>query len=110
RGSRCHLARRGARSPGAACAHHRNRVRAGARAAAPAPRPSTRACYVKHARSVAAFCWDFVVGDDWRLASGVILALGSTVVVQRLDLPAWWLLPVALVLLLADSVRRAVRR
>ena len=27
------------------------------------------------------FVWDFVVGDDWRIAVGVVIALGLTAVV-----------------------------
>ena len=28
-------------------------------------------------RAFAAFWWDFVVGDDWRIAAGVVVASGS---------------------------------
>ena len=55
------------------------------------------------------FWWDFVVGDDWRIAVGVVLALGATAAVAATDEPAWWLLPLAVVLLLYASLRRAAR-
>jgi hypothetical protein len=35
-------------------------------------------------KAVARFCWDFVVGDDWRIAAGVVavLAAGAIVVAR----------------------------
>ena len=51
--------------------------------------------------------WEFVVGDDWRVALGVVVILSATAVVAALDLPAWWLSPVATVAILYRSVRRA---
>jgi predicted ABC-type sugar transport system permease subunit len=60
-------------------------------------------------RGFAAFWWDFVVGDDWRLAAGVVLALAATAALSRTDVPSWWLLPVAVAGLLGTSLRRAVR-
>jgi hypothetical protein len=53
--------------------------------------------------------WDFVVGDDWRIAAGVILALGVTAVVAGAAVAAWWILPLATLLMLAVSVWRASR-
>jgi uncharacterized membrane protein len=55
------------------------------------------------------FWWDFVVGDDWRVAIGVIAALGLSELLVKESLPAWWLLPLAVVALLAASLRSAVR-
>ena len=40
------------------------------------------------------FLWDFVVGDDWRTAVGVALALGVTAVAAGAGLTAWWIMPV----------------
>ena len=53
--------------------------------------------------------WDFVVGDDWRTAFGVVLALGVTALVAETSLSAWWIMPLAVLLLLALSIRRAAR-
>jgi hypothetical protein len=61
-------------------------------------------------RSLARFWWDFVVGDDRRLAAGLAVALALTWLLERYDVSAWWLLPVAVGLLLAESVRRESRR
>jgi hypothetical protein len=65
---------------------------------------------VRWIRSFLAFWYDFVVGDDWRVAVGVVLALGATAgLVHAAGVNAWWLLPVAVVALLALSLRRAVK-
>jgi hypothetical protein len=53
------------------------------------------------------FIWEFVVGDDWRIAVGVIIALAVTALVAGANVPAWWILPVAVAALLAVSVWRA---
>ncbi len=50
-------------------------------------------------KTLARFLWDFVVGDDWRIAAGVVVALAITVAVGT-----WWLLPLAVASLLAVSV------
>jgi len=53
--------------------------------------------------------WEFVVGDDWRTALGVVLALALTALLAQAALSAWWVMPPAVVGLLALSVRRAAR-
>jgi hypothetical protein len=55
------------------------------------------------------FVWDFVVGDDWRIAVGVAIALGVTALVAGTSLSAWWILPVCVAGVLALSLRRAAR-
>ena len=52
------------------------------------------------------FVWDFVVGDDWRIAVGVVLALAVTAILAG-SIAAWWVMPVAVAALLAFSVWRA---
>lgn len=62
--------------------------------------------------TVAAFLrgvWDFIVGDDWRTALGVVVALGITALVAQAGSSAWWVMPVAVLLLLALSIMRAAR-
>jgi thiamine transporter ThiT len=62
-------------------------------------------------RSFLAFWYDFIVGDDWTVAVGVVAALALTAALAHLaHLPAWWLLPLAAVALLAFSLRRAIRQ
>jgi hypothetical protein len=61
-------------------------------------------------RTFAAFWWNFLVGDDWRLTAGLLLAIASTVFLSRTGVPAWWLVPAAAALLLRGSLRRATRK
>jgi hypothetical protein len=61
-------------------------------------------------RAFAAFCYDFVIGDDWLIAVGVVIGLAVTYWLSRTAVPAWWLLPVLLVLLLPLSLWRETRR
>jgi len=56
-----------------------------------------------------AFWYDFIVGDDWRVAVGVIIALALTYTVGRTSIPAWWILPAAVVVLLPLTLWRVVR-
>jgi hypothetical protein len=53
--------------------------------------------------------WDFVVGDDWVVALGVVSAIVATALVATSTVAAWWVLPLGVVALLADSLRRAAR-
>ncbi len=55
------------------------------------------------------FLWDFVVGDDWRIAAGVVVALGVTALIAGTSVAAWWVLPLAVALLLGGSVWHATR-
>jgi len=57
-----------------------------------------------------AFWWNFVVGDDWRVALGIVVALGLTWVIADAGGNPWWLLPVAVVLVLAGSLWRVTRQ
>jgi hypothetical protein len=53
--------------------------------------------------------WDFVVGDDWRAALGVVISLGFTALLADSGVGAWWVMPVAVIVLLGWSIRRAAR-
>jgi hypothetical protein len=53
--------------------------------------------------------WTFVVGDDWRSAVGVTVALALTALLATTSIAAWWVMPVAVGLLLWMSIRRAAR-
>jgi tryptophan-rich sensory protein len=61
-------------------------------------------------RAFAAFCYDFVIGDDWRVAVAVVAGLAVTWAVSTTTVPAWWIAPVAVAVLLPYSLRRVVPR
>lgn len=60
-------------------------------------------------KRVALAIWIFIVGDDWRVALGVVAAIAITGLLATSTIAAWWVLPIAVVALLADSLRRAAR-
>lgn len=51
--------------------------------------------------------WSFIVGDDWVTAIGVVAALGITALIAGAGVAAWWVMPAAVLGLLALSLRRA---
>ena len=60
-------------------------------------------------RAFGAFWYDFVIGDDWLVAAGVVLGLAGTYGLHRAGVTAWWLLPLVLVVLLPVSLSRAAQ-
>lgn len=64
---------------------------------------------MRRVRAFAFEVWDFIVGDDWRNAVAVVVALGLTAVLADSGVAAWWVMPVAVPLLLWLSVRRVMR-
>jgi hypothetical protein len=61
-------------------------------------------------RALAAFWYDFVVGDDWLLAVAVAVGLAATYGLAQAGWAAWWLLPAVLAVAIPVSLWRAVRR
>ena len=59
--------------------------------------------------AIGRFWWDFVVGDDWRVAAGVVGALAAVALLAHWQIAAWWVVPGAVVGLLVLSLRRAAR-
>jgi hypothetical protein len=55
------------------------------------------------------FWWDFVIGDDWLVAVLVAAGIGATAALAHASVTAWWLLPLAVLLVLWLSLRRAIR-
>jgi hypothetical protein len=65
---------------------------------------------MNHLRTFGAFWYDFIVGDDWRIAVSVIAALGATAaLVHGAHVHAWWLLIVVVIAGLATSLWIATR-
>jgi membrane protein implicated in regulation of membrane protease activity len=55
------------------------------------------------------FWYDFIVGDDWLIAVGIVAAIALTALIADQGLDAWWVMPLAVIALLAGSLRRALR-
>jgi hypothetical protein len=75
---------------------------------APASAAPQRRTLSARLKSFGAACWEFVIGDDWVAAAGVVIGLLGTWGLHTAGAAAWWLLPLLLVVLLPVSLERAV--
>jgi hypothetical protein len=57
----------------------------------------------------ARFWWDFLVGDDWRVGAGIVVAFGLTALLAATSIPAWWVLPLGVAAVLWLSLSRVAR-
>ena len=64
---------------------------------------------MKYVRTFAVFWWNFIVGDDWRVAVGVAVGLGLSALLAHRGIAAWWVLPATVALVLRASLGRATR-
>jgi hypothetical protein len=64
---------------------------------------------VKYVVQFFRFWYDFIVGDDWRIAAAVVAAIGLTALIAHRGINAWWLMIVAVIAVLVGSVRRGAR-
>jgi hypothetical protein len=64
----------------------------------------------RRVRAFLAFLYDFVIGDDWRIAAAVVVGLAVTYAVSQTSVPAWWVMPALLVIALPATLWRATRR
>jgi len=64
---------------------------------------------MRRLRAFGRFWWNFVVGDDWRAALGIVIAIGATAAVAAGGVDAWWLMPLAVAAILWLSLRREAR-
>jgi hypothetical protein len=60
-------------------------------------------------RGAAVGAWEFLAGDDWVTAAGVVLALGLTAVISE-ESAAWFITPATVALLLTASIWREARK
>jgi hypothetical protein len=60
-------------------------------------------------RAFGRFWWNFVVGDDWVAAAGILAAIGITAAIAAEKVAAWWFLPLAVAVVLWVSLYREAR-
>jgi hypothetical protein len=60
-------------------------------------------------REAAIGMWEFIAGDDWVTAAGVVLALVLTALVSERS-AAWFVMPLAVAFVLTLSIWREARR
>jgi hypothetical protein len=60
-----------------------------------------------YVKSFGRFWYDFIVGDDWRIAVGIALIMIGAWIAETAGLPVWWLFPIAIAGLLYVTVKRA---
>lgn len=63
--------------------------------------------YLKH---FLLFWYNFLIGDDWMIAAGVVMALVVSAGLAHHQVNAWWVMLVAVVVLLAASLWRETHR
>ncbi len=63
---------------------------------------------MRRLKAIGLFWWDFVIGDDWIMAAGILVALGVAAALAHSGIAAWWVLPPAVAGVLWFSLRRAV--
>lgn len=59
--------------------------------------------------SFARFWYDFIVGDDWRIALSILATLIVIVLAVHSRVPAWWILPPVVIVTLGASLWRESR-
>jgi hypothetical protein len=64
---------------------------------------------VKYLIAFLRFWYEFIIGDDWRVAAGIVAAIALTAVLASADTSSWWLMPLAVVAIMFGSLRRATR-
>lgn len=66
---------------------------------------------MKYVKNFFAFWYHFLVGDDYRIALGVVVGLsGIGLLVHYAHLQLWWLMPIVVMGMLSLSVWLDVRR
>jgi hypothetical protein len=61
-------------------------------------------------KGVLLFWYDFVIGDDWLMAAGVVVALVVTWAAAQVGVTTWLWLPLLVIVVLATSLWRAAAR
>ena len=56
------------------------------------------------------FWYRFIIGDDWTVAAAVAIGLAITALLNAARFPAWWVVPLFVIVILRVSVQRSKRR
>jgi len=62
---------------------------------------------MKYLNAFVAFWKDFLIGDDWTIAAGVVATLAVTAFLAHAAIVPWLWLPLGVAAVLTSSVRRA---
>jgi len=55
----------------------------------------------------ARFWYHFIIGDDWTVAAAVISGLAVTALLNARGVPAWWLVPLVVIVVVSLRLQRA---
>lgn len=61
---------------------------------------------MRYIASFVKFWYDFIIGDDWKIAASIGAAVAATFWLVRSNIQAWWLLPLAAIITLGVSLWR----
>ncbi|HLX19477.1 MAG TPA: hypothetical protein VKR23_04945 [Gaiellaceae bacterium] len=62
---------------------------------------------MKYVVAFGRFWWNFIVGDDWLAAVGIILGIAATAGIATSGIATWWVMPLVVLIVLVVSLRRA---
>ncbi len=65
--------------------------------------------FVQFVKSFGAFWYDFIIGDDWRIAAGISISFVVTYATRTSLVLGWYVIPIATVSLISYSLARVVR-
>ena len=61
-------------------------------------------------KGFALFWYDFVIGDDWKIAAAVVAALAVTAALAHGSVASWWLLPLVVAAFLGISLWQVAKK
>ncbi len=62
-----------------------------------------------YVRNFGKFWYDFIVGDDWTIAAGIVVIMTAAYLLHWAGIGVWWLFVPAIFGLLFFTVKRAAR-
>jgi len=65
--------------------------------------------FIKGAKAFGDFWYDFVIGDDWTIAAGIVIAFFGTQWLKGNSGQSWYLLPLATFLLISNSLWKVTK-